>query len=220
MHDLLRAYARELAAAHSADDERTALTRLFDYYLHAVAVAMDTLFLQERQQRPSVSPTAAAVPAMRDAADARAWLDAERANLVAVIVHCDGHGWPRHPTALAGTLHRYLMTGSHLSDASTIYGRALHAARESGDPAGAAGALNGLGGIDMMRGHFRGAAGHYQAALESYRKCGDRAARPGSCTTWARLNTTCTTSAQPPTATAKPSPPTRMPATTTARYER
>ncbi len=45
MHDLLRAYARELAAAQDADEEqRAALTRLFDYYLHTAAAAMDILY--------------------------------------------------------------------------------------------------------------------------------------------------------------------------------
>ena len=40
MHDLLHAYARELAYAHDAENERqAALTRLFDYYLQAAATA-------------------------------------------------------------------------------------------------------------------------------------------------------------------------------------
>ena len=34
MHDLLRAYAAELAVGHDAEpDRRAALTRLFDHYL-------------------------------------------------------------------------------------------------------------------------------------------------------------------------------------------
>ena len=96
---------------------------------------MDTLFPQSRRQVPRVSG-ASAVPSMDGETDARAWLDTERPNLVAVVVYGDRHGWPGHATALATTLHRYLMTGSHLTEAHTIYSHALHAAEQWGEPAG------------------------------------------------------------------------------------
>jgi tetratricopeptide (TPR) repeat protein len=176
MHDLLRAYACERAAAGDAGGRREqALTRLFDYYLTAAAAAMDILFPAEAHLRPGAPPAAAEMPAMPGEADARAWLDRERANLVAVAVHCAGHGWPRHPIDLAATLHRYLINGSHLPEAHTIYSLVLHAARRSGDPAAEAGALHGLGSICMKKGHFREAADHYQAALERYRQHGEQA---------------------------------------------
>ena len=176
MHDLLRAYARELAVTRDPDGQNhRALTRLFDYYWGAAAAAMDMLVPAEAYRRPRVQPAAAAVPAMTSWAEAQQWLDQERTNLVAVVVCCASHGWPRHATGLAATLFRYLMNGSHLPEALTIYRHALQAARESGDPAAEAEALNGLGGMSMMTGHFRDAAGCYQAALERYRQCGDQA---------------------------------------------
>jgi tetratricopeptide (TPR) repeat protein/transcriptional regulator with XRE-family HTH domain len=176
MHDLLRAYAREQAAASDIDGwSQLALTRLFDYYLAAAAAAMDILYPAEAHQRPRTTPTAAAVPDMPGQADARAWLDRERSNLVAVVVHCAAQGRPQHAAGLAATLFRYLMTGSHLPEAHTIYGHALHAASRSGDLAAEADALNGLGGIGMMKGQFRDAAGSYHAALERYRQCRNRA---------------------------------------------
>jgi tetratricopeptide (TPR) repeat protein/transcriptional regulator with XRE-family HTH domain len=175
MHDLLRAYAREQAAVRDADGQRQqALTRLFDYYLAAAAAAMDILYPGESHLRPRIRPAAAAVPEMLAEDQARAWLDIERANLVAVVVHCAGHGWPQHATDLGGTLFRYLISGSYLPEAHTIYAHALQAARLSGDVAAEASALNGLGGIDIMKGHYRDAADHCQAALERYRQCGDR----------------------------------------------
>jgi DNA-binding SARP family transcriptional activator len=176
LHDLLRAYAREQAAARDSGGQREqALTRLYDYYLAAAAAAMAVLYPAEAHMRPRIPPSAAVLPGMPGEADARRWLDRERANLVAVAVHCAGHGWPAHATGLARTLFRYLMNGSHLPEAQTIYSHALDAARRSGDPAAEAAALNGLGGVGTMGGHFRDAAGHYQAALERYRRCGDRA---------------------------------------------
>jgi tetratricopeptide (TPR) repeat protein/transcriptional regulator with XRE-family HTH domain len=175
MHDLLRVYAREQAAARDTGGQRQqALTGLFDYYLAAAAAAIDVLYPAEAHYRPRISPTDAIVPEMPGEAEARAWLDAERANLVAVVVHCAGRGWPDHATGMAGTLFRYLITGSHLPEADTIYRHALHAARLSGDLAAEAAALHGVGGISFMKGHFREAAGHSRAALERYRRCGDR----------------------------------------------
>jgi tetratricopeptide (TPR) repeat protein/DNA-binding XRE family transcriptional regulator len=178
MHDLLRAYAREQAAARDIDGQcNQALERLFDYYLAAAAAAMGLLFPAEAYRRPRIRPCAAAVPEMPDQVGARAWLDTERANLVAVVAHCAGHGWPWHATSLAGTLRRYLMTGSHVPQAQTIYGCALRAARGSGDLAAEAEALNALGSIGLKKGRYRDAASHYQAALECYRQCGDRASQ-------------------------------------------
>ncbi len=170
MHDLLRAYAREQAAARGASQCRQSMTRLFDYYLAAAAAAMNILLPAEAHQRPSVPQSAAVVPALPGQAGARAWLDRERSNLTTVVAHCADHGWPRHATGLAGTLHRYLMRGSHMPEGHSIHSHALQAARQSGDLAAEAEALNGLGAICYMKGHFGEAVGHYQAALVLYRR--------------------------------------------------
>ncbi len=173
MHDLLRAYAREQAAAGDADDScHQALTRLFDYYLAAASAAMDVAFPAEAHQRPDKATEATSLPTLQSEAGARAWLDTERANLTAMAAYCASHGWPRHVIGLATTLPRYLMNGSHLPEAQTIYGHALDAARQSADPAEEAAALDGLGGLDFMKGHFADAARHYEAALQRYRECG------------------------------------------------
>jgi hypothetical protein len=122
---------------------------LLDFYLAAAATAMDTLFPAEAHRRPRVAVTAAIVPDMPGDVQARAWLDAERTNLVAVVGHCAGHGWEQHAASLAATLFRYLMTGSHIPEATAIYRSAQHAARHSGDLAAEAAALNGLGSIGI-----------------------------------------------------------------------
>ena len=180
MHDLLRAYAREQAAARDPGDQcEQALTRLFDYYLAAAAAALDILYPARAHQPPRMAATAAAMPSMRDEAQARVWLDKERANLTAIAAHCAGHGWPDHVTGLARALFRYLLLGSYLPEALTIYGHALHAARKSGDLAAEARALNALGSIAGSKGHFGEAAGHFHAALELYRRCGNRAGEAG-----------------------------------------
>jgi tetratricopeptide (TPR) repeat protein len=174
MHDLLRAYAREEAASEMGGRSDSALTRLIDYYLAAAAAAMDAMVPAEAYQRPQVAVTAIAVPDLREETDGRAWLDHERENLIAVIVHCADHGRGRQAAALGSTLYRYLMLGSHLSEAQLIYGHVLRAVRLSGDLAAEAEALNGLGSAVSMKGQLVDAVGHYQAALECYRRRGDR----------------------------------------------
>jgi tetratricopeptide (TPR) repeat protein/transcriptional regulator with XRE-family HTH domain len=175
MHDLLRAYASEQAAASDTEGScHQALTRLFDYYLATAAAAMNLMFPAGANRRPRVAARTAVMPALAHPYQARAWLDAERANLVAAVVHSAGHGWIRHAADLAGTLNRYLMAGSHLPEAKTIFGHVLRASRQCGDLAAEACALSGLGGIGLERGQLRDSASHYRAALELYRRCGDQ----------------------------------------------
>src|SRR5207247_3863837 len=74
-HDLLRAYAAELARAHDPEDGRhTALTGLFDYYLAAAAAVMDVLVPAEKHRRPHVLPPATPLPPVASPEAARAWL--------------------------------------------------------------------------------------------------------------------------------------------------
>lgn len=174
MHDLLRAYAHEQATARETHvSRRQALTRLVDYYRTAAATAMDIVFPAEAHQRPRIGATSAVVPEIRGEKQARTWLDAERDNLAALVVHCAKDGPGSHVAELSSTLFRYLMTGSHVPQAITIYSHALQAARRSGDVAAEAEALNGLGSAAGMKGRFSDAIGYYQAALVSYRRCGN-----------------------------------------------
>ncbi len=62
MHDLLRDYGAEQAVRDDAElARRAALTRLFDYYLHTAAAAIDTLNPAELHRRPRF-PAAAGRP--------------------------------------------------------------------------------------------------------------------------------------------------------------
>jgi DNA-binding SARP family transcriptional activator/tetratricopeptide (TPR) repeat protein len=162
LHDLLRAYTRELAAADDEDERRAALTRLFDYYLHTAAAAMDILFPAESHRRPHVPPPATPAPALTDPATARAWLDAERASLVAVAAHA----WPGHTTRLAAILFRYLYAADYSPEAIAILNSARRAARDTGDRAAEATALTSLGLVDCQQGRYQQATDDLQQALD------------------------------------------------------
>jgi DNA-binding SARP family transcriptional activator/Tfp pilus assembly protein PilF len=176
MHDLLRGYARELTATlDTGEEQHTALTRLFDYYLQTAAAAMDTLHPAERHRRPRILEPATQVPPLASPAAAHVWLDAELPGLVAVAAHTAEHGWPGHTTRLAVVLFRYLDIGGHFAEAATVQGHALRAARQVGDHAAEGTALTSLGAVDMRQGRYHLATGSYQLAVTLFRKIGDRA---------------------------------------------
>ena len=111
---------------------------------------------------------------MAGRAGARAWLDAHRATLVAVVVHTAACGWPGHATRLAATLYRYLETGGHYADAVTIHSNAHRAACSAGDRAAKATALTNLGIVRWRQGKYEQAAGCHRRALAASREIGDR----------------------------------------------
>nr|BFE74844.1 hypothetical protein GCM10020092_081450 [Actinoplanes digitatis] len=164
MHDLLRAYAAELATAHdAAPDRKAALTRLFDHYLAGSVAAMDALY-----------PEHAA--AAGDPDTARNWIEAERPNLAAACTYGAAHGWYRHAIDLAGTLFRYLDAGGPVAEAVTVTASAVSAARAVGDRAAQARALSDLGRLHRRQGRLDEAAETYRQALALYADLGERAA--------------------------------------------
>jgi len=187
LHDLLRAYARELAAGtDGADGQRAAMTGLFDYYLGVAASAMDALVPAERHYRPRLESISTPAPDLATAARARGWLDAERAVLVAVALQTAAQGWPGHATRLAAVLYRYLETGGYYADAVTVHGRAQHAALLLGDRAAEAMALTNLGIISWRQGRYQQAADYHQRSLAASVAIGDRR---GEATALANLGT-------------------------------
>ncbi|OJF12958.1 hypothetical protein BG844_17855 [Couchioplanes caeruleus subsp. caeruleus] len=175
-HDLMRAYAADLAQAEDADDvRRAALTSLFDHYLATAATAMDTLFPAGMFQRPRIRAVDSPSPPVLDTVTARAWLDAVRQSLVAACAHAASHGWPGHARRLSATLALYLDFGGHFTDALTIHGHARHAAGICRDWPAEAHALTSLGtSLDGLGRHAQ-AAEHLEHALVICRAIGFRA---------------------------------------------
>ncbi|HEY7146613.1 MAG TPA: BTAD domain-containing putative transcriptional regulator [Streptosporangiaceae bacterium] len=172
LHDLLRAYARELAQAHDSDQERhEAVTGLLDHYLRSCAAAMKTLDPAGSHGRPGLAASAAG--SLTEPAAARAWLDAERATLAAAVPAAERE-WPGYATEFSAVLYHYLDTGSHNAEAITIHGCARRAARRTGDRAAEAGALTRLGRVSWRQGHYEQAATQFGQALALCRHPGDQ----------------------------------------------
>jgi tetratricopeptide (TPR) repeat protein/transcriptional regulator with XRE-family HTH domain len=171
MHDLLRAYAAELAAADPEAERLAALDRLLAQQLHACTVAMDLVAPFDRDRRPAVPDPGWPAPPLASAAAATRWLDTERCNLVATAVHAAGHGRPEHAATLAAILLRYLDTGAHHQDAELLYDRVV----ATGTPAAKAHALTSLGIVCWRLGRYQEAVQHQEHALRLARQLGDRA---------------------------------------------
>jgi DNA-binding SARP family transcriptional activator len=176
MHDLLRSYAAELAADEDDAGQRAAVTRLLDYYLRTAGAAMDVLLPAEHDRRPQLPPSSTPAPPTASREQARAWLDTERAVLVATASYSAQHDWPRYAIGLADTVFRYLDVGGHYLEAFAIYRSAHTAAARACDRAAEARALSHLGAVELRQGGYDAAVGHYEQALELFRLVGERTA--------------------------------------------
>jgi tetratricopeptide (TPR) repeat protein len=117
LHDLLRDYATELAAA----EPPAALNRLLDHYLSAATTAVDLLHTPEPARRHRVPLDAD--PAITTPAQAETWLAEERPNLLAAATVAR----PDHVVDLAVVLWRHLYQRGHHVDAITLQDHALTA---------------------------------------------------------------------------------------------
>ncbi|MFI5936662.1 ATP-binding protein [Actinoplanes sp. NPDC051494] len=170
LHDLVRSFA----VARAADEDRragrrAALTRMLDFYLAASVEAMNRLDPADAARRPKIGSSALTLPGPGEPI---VWLDAERANLVAMVTFAAEQGWPGHSVDLAATLFRYFLGGHHL-DALTVHGRAAEAAERSGDPGGQAGALANMSTAEVFLGRHESALAHLEQARKIFRRSGD-----------------------------------------------
>jgi tetratricopeptide (TPR) repeat protein len=176
MHDLLRRYARDHAAALGADDAQRALGRLLDYYARTAARADARLARQTRHSpAPATSPAGSPDgPGLADAGQALAWARAERASLLACLDHATRDHQHARVTALTAGLAELLRRDGPWTDAVTRHTTALHAARHLGDQPALASTLHNLGVMRYLTGDYPGAAQDLEQALTIYRDLGDQ----------------------------------------------
>jgi tetratricopeptide (TPR) repeat protein/transcriptional regulator with XRE-family HTH domain len=173
MHDLLRAYATELAASQDTEsDRREALSRLLDHYLLATQRAASVLFPAD-VAAPAEAADLGTGGVFRDEPEAVAWLNSERANLISVAVFAAERGRPAIAAGLSAALFRYLDTGSFFSDALLIHGAAASGAIRAGDRAAEAAAVSHLGFVHLHLGRLHLAEQHFRRALAVSREVGD-----------------------------------------------
>ena len=175
LHDLLREHARALAADGDPADGDAAARRLLDYYVHTAAAAgqhIETRNTPVGRAPPGGPP--AVTPLLSTAGQAWAWLEAERANLHAAAGFAAASGRPGPAIAIPAAISGFLFARGHWDQSAGLHQGALAIARQAGDRAGQAGALNELGPLQRVTGDCPAAAASLTRALELYRDLGDR----------------------------------------------
>jgi tetratricopeptide (TPR) repeat protein len=135
LHDLLRAYATQLANTTDTDQQRhAAIHRVLDHYLHTAYTA-DRLLDPARDMLALTPPQPAVTPEHpADRAQALAWFTAERPVLVAAVDHAAATGFDTHTWQLAWALWDFLDRRGHWHDWAATGGAAVAAAGRLGDP--------------------------------------------------------------------------------------
>jgi tetratricopeptide (TPR) repeat protein len=176
MHDLIRRYARDRAAADPAAGRGQALDHLLDYYQHTAAVAEGRLARQTPTNPAIAAPVrpGTAVPDLPDSAGALEWARTERANLLACLDHAARTGQQARAITLTAATTALLQIDGPWDEAITRHTTAVQAARQLGDRLGQASALASLGILRRLTGDYPGAAEVLQEALGICRDIGDR----------------------------------------------
>jgi tetratricopeptide (TPR) repeat protein/transcriptional regulator with XRE-family HTH domain len=163
LHDLLRDYAAELAAADPPAHRSAALRALLDHYLAAAATAVDLLHTPEptRRRRVPLDPD----PAITTPTEAETWLAAERPNLMAAAVLATD-GWPDHVVDLATVLWRHLYQRGHHVDAIALQDYAMTALGPDGAPADRTDALINKANLNQQLARYPEAMADLRQAVD------------------------------------------------------
>lgn len=174
LHDLLRHYAAARAQQEESEPaRRAARLRLHDYYLYTADVAVRHLYPQT-VRLPLASPPPGGHGTVRftDHAAALAWLDAERANLIAAVQHATVDGLHEASWLLADTLRTYLYTRASVIEAMAVAQVGLDAACAGADLRGQAAAHHSLANLHVRAGKLDRARKQFAAAEELSHQAG------------------------------------------------
>jgi tetratricopeptide (TPR) repeat protein len=180
MHDLIRLFAREQVCAQEPAVEREqALIRVLRFYLATAERAVAFLDVpRQPAHRPAEEPPAGALPTtpIRDRRQAEAWLDAERANLMAAIIHAatQSDSTARLAVRLARPLHWYLYPHLRARELRILADVVVGTARRLGDRESEAWGLDHLSAVHWLHRQYDGTRRCLESALALWRETGDR----------------------------------------------
>jgi DNA-binding SARP family transcriptional activator/tetratricopeptide (TPR) repeat protein len=175
LHDLVRAYAAELARATMPDSQRrAAIHRALDHYLHTARSA-------DAQLRPLRHPITLAAPqdgttpenlsGRRQVMD---WFDAEHQVLLAATALAADAQFDTHAWQLPWNLADYLDRHGHWHDCDVVLRTALAAARRLADQDAQARVHCAIGRVCVKFGPGQEARSHFEQALRLYCDLDDR----------------------------------------------
>ncbi|WIY05261.1 BTAD domain-containing putative transcriptional regulator [Amycolatopsis mongoliensis] len=172
-HDLIRAYAGEVASQVDPASERdAALDRLLDWYL-ASALNASRRMRPERYYRLLDLDDLGGGLEFASYHDALDWFGEEAGNLIAAVhlarSRRDDVCWK-----LAWLLQSYFVTRSRLDEWRSVFAVALEAARASGHRPGEAGILSGLGVVNGVARQYDESRRFLEQVLAIQRELGAR----------------------------------------------
>ena len=185
-HDLVRLYARQHAGSQQPEPERlAALTRLVGFYTATAWQAQALLRPGDRRAAATHPQWSDGPQQFLDMLTALAWLETERANLLAAIGQATA-GTPAIPAAMVGQLTRalfgFFLVRGYWQDGAWANQTALELARRTHDQAAQAHALIDLGAIYRRLGRYHQALACSQDGLAIFRELGDRDSQAASLT--------------------------------------
>lgn len=159
LHDLVRAFGLGVVAgdAELREEGDAARGRVLDFYCEWAGAADDRLRWLPGKAEPE---------RFLDRAQALAWLDGERAGLVAAVQWAGEERYARSARELAACLHEYLDWRRYFDDLITIERSVQEAAHSVGDRRSEADAWINLGRAMM-------AAGRATEAVDAFMRCGE-----------------------------------------------
>jgi DNA-binding SARP family transcriptional activator/tetratricopeptide (TPR) repeat protein len=186
-HDLLRAYAAELAASGIATTEReAAIGRLSEHYLR-VASANSTLL---DPLLPAISTIALPLPSDNAPADQRealSWFSVEYLGLLALVRHTAAAGLDELTWQLAWTLTTFLLKQGHWDELLQAHTHAHLSAERLGETRATAHAIHGLGLAHARSGRFGEAEPLFVQAMDLFARIDDHQQRARICSSMAWL---------------------------------
>jgi DNA-binding SARP family transcriptional activator/tetratricopeptide (TPR) repeat protein len=188
LHDLLRAYAVEEAAARDDQAARqAAVLRLLDHYLHTARAAGRMLDPTREPVTPPAPQPGAITENFGDYGQALGWLETERKVLLAAVSLASEGGFDVHACQLPSALATYLGRRGHWHDWIAVQGMALTAARRLADEAAQARAQLSLGRAYERFCRYSDSYACVRQALTLYEKLGDHIGQADAHLTSARL---------------------------------
>jgi len=162
MHDLIREHARALAATDESEERDSAISRLIEYYVSA-ATAVGRHF---NRGVAVVRDSSVALPQPTNLEAAAQWMEAERANMHAVVDHTALLNRARPGIAIAMAMSGFLRTHGHWTQLRVLLLTALGTAHKAGYRNGEVGVLTNLGIVHRLTGDYEAASATLARAIE------------------------------------------------------
>jgi tetratricopeptide (TPR) repeat protein len=175
LHDLLRAYAIELAhTLHTEADLRTATHQLLDHYLRTADTA--AMLLNPHWEQIALPPACPGVTPedITDHERALAWFTAERPVLLSVVEQAAAAGFDVHTWRLSWALIPFLDLQGHWQDWSDTQRTALEAARRTADRTAQAHSHRAIARAYLLLDRSDDAETCLREAMDLYRDLDDR----------------------------------------------